>query len=75
MTALDTPAPRPARRRRPAPHPAEESVRHRQSDPPIYRALLTRWANEGRTLPGHRDPEWSRVATSPIWPAGPLFEA
>ncbi|WP_438316030.1 hypothetical protein ACSHWO_28085 [Streptomyces sp. HUAS TT3] len=75
MTALDTSAPRTGRRRCPAPHTAEESVHHRQSDPPIYRALLARWAADGRTLPGHRDPEWSRVATSPIWPAGSPFES
>ncbi|MEU3776178.1 hypothetical protein AB0F11_23790 [Streptomyces sp. NPDC032472] len=81
MTALDTPAPRTGRRRRPTPYDYEESIRHsirqpaqpRQPDPPIYRALLARWAAAGRTLPGHGDPEWSQVATSPIWPSGPLF--
>ncbi|MER7465982.1 hypothetical protein [Streptomyces sp. NPDC097981] len=51
----------------------EESIPLRQSDPPIYRVLLIRWAEDGRTLPGHRDPEWSRIATSPIWPGGPLY--
>ncbi|MEU7554624.1 hypothetical protein AB0B01_20175 [Streptomyces sp. NPDC044571] len=51
----------------------EESVQQRQPDPPIYRALLARWADDGRTLPGRRDPEWSRVAGAPIWPSGPLF--
>ncbi|MHC0433171.1 hypothetical protein ACX6XY_23790 [Streptomyces sp. O3] len=35
------------------------------SDPPIYRALLLRWADQGRTLPGHRDPEWARL-TAPL---------
>ncbi|MCJ1681006.1 hypothetical protein MTF65_27380 [Streptomyces sp. APSN-46.1] len=74
MTALDTPAPRTGRRRRPTPHGYEESVQQRQPDPPIYRALLARWATDGRTLPGRRDPEWSRVTTAPIWPTGPLFE-
>ncbi|GHI84276.1 hypothetical protein ACWGFX_30530 [Streptomyces xanthophaeus] len=39
-------------------------------DPPIYRALLARWADDGRTLPGRRDPEWSRLTSSPVWPAG-----
>ncbi|MEW2418363.1 hypothetical protein AB0953_32390 [Streptomyces sp. NPDC046866] len=78
MTALDTPAPpMGGRRRRPTPYEYEESVRQpaqpRQPDPPIYRALLARWAAAGRTLPGHGDPEWSRVAASPIWPSGPLF--
>lgn len=32
------------------------------ADTPIYRALLQQWAGKGRTLPGHRDPEWSRLA-------------
>ncbi|MFF2194879.1 hypothetical protein [Streptomyces sp. NPDC058157] len=44
-----------------------------QPDPPIYTALLARWAADGRTLPGRRDPDWSRIASSPIWPSGPLF--
>ncbi|WP_411106590.1 hypothetical protein [Streptomyces sp. cmx-4-9] len=38
-------------------------------DPPIYRALLARYADDGRTLPGRRDPEWARLTTSPVWPA------
>ncbi|KIF07053.1 hypothetical protein PL81_04130 [Streptomyces sp. RSD-27] len=42
-------------------------------DPPIYSALLARWAADGRTLPGRRDPDWSRIASSPVWPSGPLF--
>ncbi|MEU9088219.1 hypothetical protein [Streptomyces sp. NPDC048357] len=37
-------------------------------DPPIYRDLLARWADAGRTLPGRRDPEWSRLTSSPVWP-------
>ncbi|MFB7257468.1 hypothetical protein [Streptomyces nojiriensis] len=37
-------------------------------DPPIYRDLLARWADAGRTLPGLRDPEWSRLTSSPVWP-------
>nr|WP_242438985.1 hypothetical protein [Streptomyces sp. CB00455] len=45
----------------------------RQPDPPIYRALMARWAEDGRTVPGRRDPEWSRVSSSPVWPTGPLF--
>ncbi|QEV48388.1 hypothetical protein CP980_27840 [Streptomyces vinaceus] len=80
MTTLESPGTRTGRRRRPVPPGYEESVpRHeesvqqRQPDPPIYHALLTRWAADGRTLPGRRDPEWSRVATSPIWPTGPLY--
>ncbi|WP_260610246.1 hypothetical protein [Streptomyces sp. WAC06614] len=67
------------RRRRaagPVPGPArgpvpEESVR--QGDPPIYRDLVDRWTVEGRTVPGRRDPEWSRLMSSPVWPHGPLF--
>ncbi|MFI5641853.1 hypothetical protein ACIA8H_31120 [Streptomyces goshikiensis] len=66
--------PRTGRRRRPMPPGCyEESVQHRHPDPPIYRDLLARWTGDGRTLPGHGDPEWSRVITSPIWPSGPLF--
>ncbi|MFJ6485621.1 MULTISPECIES: hypothetical protein [unclassified Streptomyces] len=38
------------------------------TDPPIYLDLLTRWADAGRTLPGRRDPEWSRLTSSPVWP-------
>ncbi|GAA2282740.1 hypothetical protein GCM10010145_63920 [Streptomyces ruber] len=34
-------------------------------DPPIYRALMRSWAERGRTLPGHHDPEWARLATPP----------
>lgn len=30
-------------------------------DPPLYRALLAAWAERGRTLPGHHDPEWVRL--------------
>ncbi len=37
----------------------------RPSDPPIYRELLRHWAGKGKTLPGHRDPEWARL-TAPI---------
>ncbi|MGW0735963.1 hypothetical protein [Streptomyces sp. NPDC002851] len=32
------------------------------AETPIYCALLQQWAGKGRTLPGHRDPEWSRLA-------------
>ncbi|MEU8775648.1 hypothetical protein [Streptomyces sp. NPDC048606] len=83
MTTLDTSTLRMGRRRRPAPAAyeahgygaprSEESVPRRLPDPPIYGALLDRWAADGRTLPGRRDPEWVRVASSPIWPTGPLF--
>ncbi|MGW8765453.1 hypothetical protein ACWGN5_23415 [Streptomyces sp. NPDC055815] len=35
--------------------------------PPIYRDVLTLWASQGRTLPGHRDQEWARLAAGPVW--------
>lgn len=72
MTTMETSTPRVGRRRRAPGAGSEESVRH-TPDPPIYSALLTRWAEDGRTVPGQRDPEWSRIASSPIWPSGPLF--
>jgi hypothetical protein len=63
MTATQTTAPAPTGRRRRVPSP----VRHRPADtqdPPIYRDLLTLWADRGRTLPGQPDPEWARLAAS-----------
>ncbi|WP_405981695.1 hypothetical protein [Streptomyces sp. NBC_00158] len=87
MTTLDTPSARAGRRRRPTPPGYEESVqqavpepggqhgRPRHPDPPIYGDLLARWAAAGRTLPGRRDPEWSRITSSPIWPSGPLYNS
>ncbi|MET9606844.1 hypothetical protein ABZZ17_17470 [Streptomyces sp. NPDC006512] len=47
--------------------------RPRLPDPPIYLDLIARWTEAGRTLPGRRDPEWHRIASSPIWPSGPLY--
>ncbi|MFJ8012441.1 hypothetical protein [Streptomyces sp. NPDC096339] len=77
MTTVETSMPRAGRRRRPMPPGYEESVRlgprQRYPDPPIYSALIARWTADGRTVPGRRDPEWSRVASAPIWPNGPLF--
>ncbi|MEV7729502.1 hypothetical protein ACIRP0_08165 [Streptomyces sp. NPDC101733] len=73
MTIIDTSTPRAGRRRRVTGPGSEESVQQRHPDPPIYGALLAHWAAEGRTLPGRRDPEWSRIASSPIWPTGPLY--
>lgn len=77
MSTVDTSTPRTGRRRRPTLPPYEESVhlaaRQRLPDPPIYSALVARWTEDGRTVPGRRDPEWSRIAASPIWPNGPLF--
>ncbi|MFD0428498.1 hypothetical protein ACFQ60_12120 [Streptomyces zhihengii] len=45
-------------------HPADPAVR---ADPPIYRDLLRLWASRGQTLPGRRDPEWSRLAAPAAW--------
>ncbi|WP_158708681.1 hypothetical protein [Streptomyces bikiniensis] len=42
----------------PAPVPAH---------PPIYQDVLSLWASQGRTLPGHRDQEWTRLAAGPVW--------
>ncbi|MET7620881.1 hypothetical protein [Streptomyces sp. NPDC005408] len=66
MTLLySTPAHGRRRLATPAPAP-EESVPH-PADPPIYRELLQLWASGGRTLPGRRDPEWSRLAAPPAF--------
>ncbi|WP_157868908.1 hypothetical protein [Streptomyces atriruber] len=35
-------------------------------DPPIYRALIRHWADRGRTLPGHHDPEWAMLVAPPV---------
>ncbi|MFF8837914.1 hypothetical protein [Streptomyces sp. NPDC015130] len=37
------------------------------ADPPIYQDVLSLWASQGRTLPGHRDQEWARLAAGPVW--------
>ncbi|AXQ58264.1 hypothetical protein D0C37_29115 [Streptomyces koyangensis] len=50
----------------PSPSSSEESVPP-VADPPIYRALFQQWARHGRTLPGRRDPEWSRLAAAPVF--------
>ncbi|MDA5280665.1 hypothetical protein [Streptomyces sp. Isolate_45] len=56
------------------PHAEDRQAgRPRHPDPPIYLDLIARWTEAGRTLPGRRDPEWHRVASSPIWPSGPLY--
>ncbi|MFH8729349.1 hypothetical protein [Streptomyces termitum] len=36
-------------------------------DPPIYQALYSLWASQGRTLPGRRDAEWARLTAGPVW--------
>ncbi|GHG14807.1 hypothetical protein GCM10018791_31410 [Streptomyces zaomyceticus] len=55
---VPVPVPVPAQVPAPAPVPA---------DPPIYKAVLSLWASQGRTLPGHRDQEWARLAAGPVW--------
>ncbi|GAA1361980.1 hypothetical protein ACFPK5_35555 [Streptomyces beijiangensis] len=55
------------RRRLAAPAP-EESVPH-FSATPIYQSILHRWESAGRTLPGRRDQEWSRLTAFPAWTA------
>ncbi|MFD7965772.1 hypothetical protein ACFV5J_33750 [Streptomyces zaomyceticus] len=55
---VPVPMPVPAQVPAPAPVPA---------DPPIYKAVLSLWASQGRTLPGHRDQEWARLAAGPVW--------
>ncbi|NEA43755.1 hypothetical protein [Streptomyces sp. SID11385] len=45
-------------------------------DPPLYRALLARWAERGATLPLRGDPEWERLAAPPVpWFSGPRDRA
>ncbi|MEU6735134.1 hypothetical protein [Streptomyces physcomitrii] len=53
------------RRRIQVPTSAESVPQPVPGDPPIYRALLSQWADRGRTLPGRHDPEWTRLAASP----------
>ncbi|GGT47060.1 hypothetical protein GCM10014713_46290 [Streptomyces purpureus] len=53
-------------RRRSAAPSAEESV-PLASEPPIYKAVLRQWASHGRTLPGRRDQEWTRLTAAPVW--------
>ncbi|GGR59171.1 hypothetical protein GCM10010282_60130 [Streptomyces roseolus] len=50
----------------PVPTPAPVPVQV-HPDPPIYQALYSLWASQGRTLPGRRDPEWARLAAGPVW--------
>ncbi|MFI6877722.1 hypothetical protein ACIBL6_30190 [Streptomyces sp. NPDC050400] len=35
-------------------------------DPPIYRAMVTSWADRGKTLPGRHDPEWARLVAPTV---------
>ncbi|MFE6226186.1 hypothetical protein [Streptomyces sp. NPDC057854] len=59
-TLVAAPAPVPA----PLPAPVPVQV---HPDPPIYQALHALWASQGRTVPGHRDAEWARLAAGPVW--------
>ncbi|MFF2570890.1 hypothetical protein [Streptomyces sp. NPDC058084] len=56
-------APTPTQVTAPVPPPPSQHP----ADPPIYSAVLLLWASHGRTLPGHRDQEWSRLAAGPVW--------
>lgn len=47
------------------PDPAESVTQ--PTDPPIYRALIRHWAGSGRTVPGRRDQEWTRLTAAPVW--------
>ncbi|MEU6217944.1 hypothetical protein ABZ845_10545 [Streptomyces sp. NPDC047022] len=47
------------------PAPTGTPAPPRVPDPPIYRALMRTWADDGRTLPGRHDPEWVRLAAPP----------
>lgn len=59
-TTPPAPVPVPVPAQAPAPHPVA-------ADPPIFKAVLSLWASQGRTLPGHRDHEWARLAAGPVW--------
>ncbi|CAL9319834.1 hypothetical protein SUDANB180_01558 [Streptomyces sp. enrichment culture] len=50
------------------PRPAETLPPPPSQDPPIYRDLMRTWADRGRTLPGHHDPEWARLAAPTVHP-------
>ncbi|MET8506663.1 hypothetical protein ABZV60_18715 [Streptomyces sp. NPDC004787] len=68
--AAPAPAPGPMPMPVPVPAPAQATAPPHPShpaDPPIYKALIELWASRGRTLPGHRDQEWSRLAAGPVW--------
>ncbi|MFD9303331.1 hypothetical protein ACFWCB_11850 [Streptomyces sp. NPDC060048] len=55
----------------PYPHPGYPYPAYPQApyDPStIYLALVERWREAGRTLPGHPDEEWERLISQPCWP-------
>ncbi|MEU5687859.1 hypothetical protein [Streptomyces venezuelae] len=35
---------------------------------PIYAALHRKWREQGRTLPGRPDPEWTALVDRDPWP-------
>ncbi|MEV8568931.1 hypothetical protein AB0436_25675 [Streptomyces sp. NPDC051322] len=43
----------------------EESL-PRFAEAPIYQALIHQWGRAGKTLPGRRDPEWTRLTASTV---------
>ncbi|PWS49627.1 hypothetical protein DKT74_00465, partial [Streptomyces sp. ZEA17I] len=55
----------------PPPRPTGDSPTASPLDPPIYSDLLRHWRSSGRTVPGHRDPEWARAAALPVRPDRP----
>ncbi|MCZ0978955.1 hypothetical protein O1L60_06365 [Streptomyces diastatochromogenes] len=61
---MPSPVPVPAHAQAPAQAQLKPPV---PADPPIYRDVLSLWASQGRTLPGHRDQEWTRLAAGPVW--------
>ncbi len=66
------PAPAPPPVPVPVPVPAQGQAQAQvkppvPADPPIYRDVLSLWASQGRTLPGRRDQEWTRLAAGPVW--------
>ncbi|MFF8414541.1 hypothetical protein [Streptomyces omiyaensis] len=63
---MAVPAPAPAAVPVPVPVPPPVPVQV-HPDPPIYQALYALWASQGRTLPGRRDAEWTRLAAGPVW--------
>ncbi|MGW6536652.1 hypothetical protein ACWGBV_18580 [Streptomyces sp. NPDC055051] len=63
---VPVPGPLPAPVPVPGPLPAPVPVQV-HPDPPIYQALYSLWASQGRALPGRRDAEWARLAAAPVW--------
>jgi hypothetical protein len=35
---------------------------------PVYAALMESWRRQGKTLPGHPDPEWQAIVSRDYWP-------